>query len=130
MVQLAPPCAPILQEPRDTSRAVPWSPRLWREIALIAVFYGAYTLVRLLIPHDEAAAYTHAGQVMRLEHALGPNVELELNRALLRVPLLPKAANAFYATAHFAVTLSVLVWLYRSRPEHYRRLRTALLLAT
>src|SRR4051794_37176770 len=130
MVQLAPPCAPILQEPRDTSRAVPWSPRLWREIALIAVFYGAYTLVRLLIPHNEAAAYAHAGQVMRLEHALGPNIELKLNHALLNAPLLAKAANIFYATAHFAVTLTVLVWLYRQRPRLYRWLRTSLLLAT
>ncbi|MDN3353267.1 phosphatase PAP2 family protein [Actinomadura sp. DC4] len=107
-----------------------WSPRLWREIALIAVFYGAYTLVRLLIPHNDAAAYTHAGQVMRLEHALGPNIELKLNHALLHAPLLAKAANIYYATAHFAVTLMVLVWLYRARPELYRWLRTSLLLAT
>ena len=130
MVQLAPPCRPIPQEPRDTPRAVPWSPRLWREIALIAVFYGAYTLVRLLIPHNEAAAYAHAGQVMRLEHALGPNIELKLNHALLGAPLLAKAANIFYATAHFVVTLTVLVWLYRQRPRLYRWLRTSLLLAT
>jgi hypothetical protein len=130
MVQLAAPCRPIPQEPRDTARKVPWSPRLWREIALIAVFYGAYTLVRLLIPHDEAAAYAHAHQVMRLEHALGPNLELKLNHALLGAPLLAKAANIFYATAHFAVTLGVLAWLYRRRPQHFRWLRTSLLLAT
>jgi hypothetical protein len=82
------------------------------------------------MPHDEAAAYTHAGQVMRLEHALGANIEVKLNHALLRAPLLAKAANIFYATAHFAVTLLVLVWLYRRRPQHYRWLRTSLLLAT
>jgi PAP2 superfamily len=130
MVQLAPPCHPISPKPRDMSRAVPWSPRLWREIALIAVFYGAYTLVRLLLPHNEAAAYAHAGQVMRLEHALGPNIELKLNQALLGAPLLAKAANLFYATAHFAATLMVLVWLYRQRPHLYRWLRTSLLVAT
>ncbi|MFB9835654.1 phosphatase PAP2 family protein [Actinoallomurus acaciae] len=127
MAQLAPPCRPA---PRDIDLRGSWSPRLWREIALVAVFYGAYTLVRLLIPHDESAAYVHAGQVMRLEHALGPNVELTLNHALLRVPLLAKAANIFYATAHFLVTLTVLVWLYRRRPRQYRWLRTSLLLAT
>jgi hypothetical protein len=111
------------------SRAIP-SSQVWRELTLIIVFYGAYTLVRLMIPHDEAAAYTHAGQVVRLEHALGPNIELKLNQALLGAPLLAKAANIFYATAHFAVTFLVLVWLYRRRPLHYRRLRTSLLLAT
>src|SRR3569833_138400 len=92
MVQLAAPCRPIPQEPRDTARKAPWSPRRWREIALIAVFYGAYTLVRLLIPHDEAAAYAHAHQVMRLEHALGPTLELKLTHALLGAPLLATAS--------------------------------------
>lgn len=130
MAQLAPRCRPIPPQPRVTLREATWSLRLWRELALIVVFYGAYTLVRLLIPHDETAAYAHAGQVMRLEHALGLNIELKLNQTLLQVPLLAKAANIFYATAHFAVTLTVLVWLYRSRPRHYRWLRTSLLVAT
>lgn len=130
MAQLAPRYQPLPPQPRVTLREATWSPRLWRELALIVVFYGAYTLVRLLIPHDEPAAYAHAGQIMRLEHTLGMGVELRLNHALLQAPDLAKAANIFYATAHFAVTLAVLVWLYRSRPHHYRWLRTSLLLAT
>jgi PAP2 superfamily len=131
MAQLAPPCRPVSSAPRVVKAPLRMpSLRLWRELALIAVFYGAYTLVRLLIPHDESAAYVHAGQVLRLEHALGPNIELKLNQALLGAPALAKAANIFYATAHFAVTLLVLVWLYRRRPRHYRWLRTSLLLAT
>jgi PAP2 superfamily len=125
MAQLAHP-----PERYDTRLTMAWSPRLWREIALVAVFYAAYTLVRLLIPHDDAGAYAHAGQVMRLEHAFGPNIELSLNHALLHAPALAKIANIYYATAHFAVTLLVLVWLYRQRPEQYRWLRTSLLIAT
>lgn len=130
MAQLAAPCRPVRPAPYVPPREASWSPRLWWEIALIAVFYGAYTLVRLLIPHDETAAYAHADQVMRFEHALGPNIELSLNHALLRVPALAKVANVYYATAHFAVTLLVLVWLYRKRPVQYRWLRTSLLVAT
>jgi hypothetical protein len=131
MAQLAPPCHPVPRAPRVVKAPLRMpSLRFWRELALIAVFYGAYTLVRLLIPHDESAAYAHAGQVLRLEHALGPNIELKLNHALLSAPALARAANIFYATAHFAVTLMVLVWLYRRRPGHYRWLRTSLLLAT
>lgn len=106
------------------------APRLWREIALIAVFYAAYTLVRLLIPHDEAAAYAHAGQVLRLERALGIDGELTLNRGLMDLPWLARLANLFYATAHFAVTIVVLVWLYRRRPAHFARLRASLMVAT
>ena len=131
MAQLAPPCRPVPSGPRGLKALLRMSSlRLWRELALIAAFYAAYTLIRLLIPHDDGAAYTHAGQVLRLEHALGPNIELKLNQALLRAPALARAANVFYATAHFAVTLLVLVWLYRRRPEQYRWLRTSLLLAT
>lgn len=106
------------------------APRLWREIALIVVFYAAYTGVRLLIPHDGTAAYAHAGQVLRLERALDIDAELGLNHALMDVPWLARLANLFYATAHFAVTLGVLVWLYRRRPAHFARLRTSLMIAT
>lgn len=130
MAQLASDYRPLPPQPRVTSREVTWSPRLWRELALTVVFYVAYTLVRLLIPHDETTAYAHAGQVMRLEHALGLDVELGLNHALLHVPTLARAADVYYATAHFVVTLAVLVWLYRRRPLAYRWLRTTLIVAT
>ncbi|MCO5996450.1 phosphatase PAP2 family protein [Actinoallomurus rhizosphaericola] len=128
MAQLAAP-RPVDKQPAVSSVRSP-ALRLWRELALAAAFYCAYTLVRLLIPHDETAAYAHASQVLRLEHTLGIDVELDLNHALLRAPSLAKPANWFYATAHFAVTLTVLVWLYRRRPEHFHRLRTALMVAT
>jgi hypothetical protein len=130
MAQLAPSCRPLPSEPYDARLRMAWSPRFWREIGLIIVCYGAYTIVRLLIPHNDAAAFVHAGQVMRLEHAFGPSVELSLNHALLHAPTLARITNIYYATAHFVVTLIVLVWLYRRRPEEYRWLRTALLAAT
>ncbi|GAA4615495.1 phosphatase PAP2 family protein [Actinoallomurus liliacearum] len=130
MAQLAAPHPrPVEKQPAASPVPSP-APRLWREIALAAAFYCAYTLVRLLIPHDEATAYAHASQILRLEHALGIDVELDLNHALLRAPSLARPANWYYATAHFAVTLTVLVWLYRRRPQHFRRLRTALMVAT
>jgi xanthine/uracil permease len=43
---------------------------------------------------------------------------------------LARLADAFYATAHFVITLTVLVWLYRQRPRHFRWLRTSLMIAT
>ncbi len=130
MALLAPPCPSATPEPADTKPTAFRAPRLWREILLVIAFYGAYTLVRLLIPHDEPAAYAHAGQVLRLEHALGLDFELSLNHALMHSEGLARLANAFYATAHFVVTLTVLVWLYRQRPRYFRWLRTSLMLAT
>ncbi|MCO6005637.1 phosphatase PAP2 family protein [Actinoallomurus purpureus] len=130
MAQLAAPRPHPTRERPAAPSAASSAPRLWREIALAVAFYCAYTLVRMLIPHDEPTAYAHASQILRLEHAMGIDVELDLNHALLREPSLARLANWFYATAHFAVTLAVLVWLYRRRPQHFRRLRTSLMVAT
>jgi hypothetical protein len=106
-------------------------PPVWRELLLVIVFYGAYTITRLILsPTGTGPAFSHAADVLSLERSLGLDVELGLNKALVGLPLLARAANVFYATAHFAVTLTVLIWLYRRRPAHYRRLRAALMAAT
>jgi hypothetical protein len=98
---------------------------------LIVLFYGAYTLTRLLVnPEGTAGAFTHADQVLALERALGLDVELGLNQALLDAPWLARVANVFYVSAHFAVTLAIAVWIYLHRPEHYRWFRTSLIVAT
>ncbi|WP_235017518.1 phosphatase PAP2 family protein [Thermomonospora echinospora] len=120
---------------RTASR--PWSSRLlaappvWRELLLLVLFYSAYTLTRLVLNGGgTAVAFQNAGEILALERALGIDVELSLNEALLEVSWLARAANYFYGTAHFAVTLGIVVWLYRYRPQHYRWLRTALMAAT
>jgi hypothetical protein len=106
-------------------------PSVWRELLLAFAFYGAYTVTRLILsPTGTAPAFGHAADILSLERALGLDIELGLNQALVAVPWLARAANVFYATAHFVVTLSVLVWLYRRRPAHYRRLRAARRAAT
>lgn len=98
---------------------------------MIVLFYSAYTLTRLVLnPAGTTPAFTHADQVLSFERNLGIDVELGLNQSLLEVPWLARAANVFYATAHFVVTLTVLIWLYRHRPRHYLWLRTALMAAT
>jgi membrane-associated phospholipid phosphatase len=112
--------------------AIEWRlPSVWRELLLVVLFYGAYTVTRLILsPTGTAPAFSHAHDVLSLEKTLGLDVELGLNKALVAAPWLAKAANYFYASAHFIVTLSVLVWLYRRRPAYYQRLRTALMAAT
>src|SRR5262245_39575826 len=92
-------------------------PPLWRELLLVVMFYGVYTITRLILsPTGTGPAFSHAADILSLERALGLDIELGLNRTLVGVPWLARTANLFYATAHFAVTLSVLVWLYRRRP--------------
>ncbi|WP_084336900.1 phosphatase PAP2 family protein [Actinomadura oligospora] len=109
----------------------PSAPPLWRELALIALFYTAYTLTRIILVQDGTGpAFRHAQDILSLERSLGIDVELDLNRWLLDVTWLAKAANLFYMSMHFVVTLSLVVWLYRYRPLEYRWLRAAVMIAT
>lgn len=117
-----------VQTASRTWRAVP---PMWRELLLIAVFYSAYTLTRLVLNDGgTAVAFQNAYEILALERTLGIDIELSLNQALLQASWLALSANYFYGIAHFAVTLIVLVWLYRFRSRHYRWLRTALMAAT
>ncbi|MFS2293979.1 MAG: phosphatase PAP2 family protein [Actinomadura sp.] len=112
-------------------RRVLGAPPVWRELLLVVLFYSAYTLTRLILVQDGTGpAFEHAGQILRIERALGLDIELYLNEALLTMPWLARTANVFYATMHFIVTLGVIVWLYRYRPDHYRWLRTSIMVAT
>ena len=89
--------------------------------------YAAYSVVRNLTRSAPARAFDNARQVLELERLLGIDVELGIQTwALGHLPLVV-LANYFYGSATFIVTASVLVHLYRRHPDHYRRLRRALL---
>jgi hypothetical protein len=105
----------------DTGPAV--RPRLWREILLIAVCYGAYSFVRNLVPTDHDAALRRAYELLAAERVLGLDVELAVNRLFTEVTWLGIGANYYYATLHFGVTLGVLGWLYARHPGRYRTYR-------
>ncbi|WUH96547.1 phosphatase PAP2 family protein [Spirillospora sp. NBC_00431] len=107
------------------------APPVWRELLLVVLFYTAYTLTRIVLVQDGTGpAFDHADQILGAERFLGLDVELYLNQTLLSVPWLARSANIFYATAHFIVTLVVVLWLYKYRPQHYRWLRTSIMTAT
>ncbi|WP_019630915.1 phosphatase PAP2 family protein [Actinomadura atramentaria] len=104
---------------------------MWRELLLIALFYTGYSLTRLVLVEDGTGpAFRHAHEILSAERFLGIDVELWMNQALLHVPWLARAANVFYATAHFVVTISVMAWVWRRHPQDYRWLRTSFVLAT
>ncbi|WP_460307884.1 phosphatase PAP2 family protein [Actinocorallia aurea] len=134
-VPVAPPRprAPLPgRAPAPPPRPTAARPSILREFVLVAVFYSAYSLIRVVLndPGGPARAFANAAAVLDLERFLSLDVELSLNRALVASEPLSLAANLFYLSAHFTVTLAVLVWLYRARAAHYTRMRTALLAAT
>ncbi|MFN8040395.1 MAG: phosphatase PAP2 family protein [Acidimicrobiales bacterium] len=107
--------------------------RWWREVGVVLAFYAAYSFVRnrfgsASVGADEA--YANALRTIDLERALGIFNEQALQRAALTWEPIVVAANAWYGSLHFAVTIGVLVVLYRRFPERYRRWRNVLAATT
>lgn len=101
-----------------------------RELLLVAVLYGAYSLSRVLVDSGPVEALETAAWILELERLLHLDVELQVVQWLVASPLLSVLAGYAYAGLHYTVTPAVLVWLYRTHPDRYRQARTVLALAT
>jgi hypothetical protein len=108
-------------------------PGFWRELAIVALFYGIYTALRDLQGVGKAAravAIAHALDVVSTERVLGIFHERAVQRAFLGDRALVMAMDDYYDLAHFALTIAVLVALWTRWPMQYRRARNALALTT
>lgn len=108
----------------------PRRPRIWFEVALVAVSYWIYSLIRNAVPEQQAAAMNNADWVWHVEHLLGIAVERSVNHAVNGVTWLIVSMNYYYATLHFVVTVGVLVWLFRRHPGRYGATRTVIFATT
>ncbi|MFE5810401.1 phosphatase PAP2 family protein [Streptomyces sp. NBC_01232] len=108
----------------------PRRPRIWFEVLLIAVSYWIYSLIRNAVPEQKAAALANADWIWGVERTLGIAVEESVNHAVNSVTWLIVGMNYYYATLHFAVTIGVLVWIYRFHPGRYAATRMVLFATT
>ncbi|MFE5661898.1 phosphatase PAP2 family protein [Streptomyces sp. NPDC056517] len=108
----------------------PRRPTIWFEIALIAVSYWTYSLIRNAVPEQKAQAFKNADWIWEAEQSLGLAFEHAVNHAVNSVTWLIVSMNYYYATLHFIVTIGVLVWLYRWHPGRYAAFRTVLFATT
>lgn len=103
--------------------AAPTAPRLywWRELIAIGVFYGVYTAVRNMgISRDSTPeALRNAKQVIRFEEVLRSFHEKAIQDAFIDWRWFVQFWDVFYGTAHFAVTVIAIVWLFRWAPQRY-----------
>lgn len=106
-------------------------PSLTREIVLILSLFMVYRLARLVIAGQDDVALSNAWWVWDVERALGlPDEEL-LQQWALQWPDLLKAANWYYVTVHFPITLGFLAWGWWKRPAaEYRWARRLITLLT
>lgn len=101
-----------------------------REAALLGGLFLAYEGSRAFAADDAGAASAHARAIVRLESAVGLDVEAAANGWLAAHHGVQIAVAFWYATLHYLVTPLVLLLLWRRAPALYRRARGALVAAT
>jgi len=106
----------------------------WAEILLIIGFYLVYSAVRNLngnsLLDPPAHALDHAKQIIALEQHLGLFHEHRIQDWAEHFTPLIVAANYFYGSLHFIVTIFAGVFLYRRYSDDYPRFRNALGITT
>jgi hypothetical protein len=85
---------------------------LLRQIVLVALAYGAYSLVRGLVAGDVDAAFQHARDMIQLERTLHVFVEPSVQAWASSSHLLMDFSSWLYVNAQTSITLTALLYLY------------------
>lgn len=104
--------------------------RIPTEAALVAGLYAVYESARGLVDADRATAIAHARSVASLERSMHVFIEPNVQHFFLGSGVVLRALGLLYVSAHLAITVAVLAWLYARRPALFVRARTALLAAS
>lgn len=118
----------------------PQSPSLWRRLAgvragvreliFVTALYIAYTGSRLFASDSMQQAKERAHQLLRIERAVELDWERGINQFFVHHDLIGLLACYWYSTAHYILTLVVLVWLYTRGRSRYLPARRALMVGT
>lgn len=103
--------------------------RLGPQFIVVAVSILAYFGVRGLTEGAAATGAGNARSVLRLESALGLDVERGLQSFVLDRAFLTDLANWVYIWAHWPVVVATLVWLARRHRDDYFELRNAMIIS-
>jgi hypothetical protein len=103
--------------------------RLGPQVVVVAVSILAYFAVRGLTEGAIATGERNARSLLRLESALGLDLERGLQAFVLDRPFLTDLANWVYIWAHWPVVVATLVWLARRHRDDYFELRNAMIIS-
>lgn len=95
---------------------------LRHEMLFFIVGYLGYLLAKAWAA--DGVAPHNARTIWHIEQWLHLDIEPFLNRALHSSPVLASVASYYYVSLNLVVTATILIWLYRRRPEIYPQLRT------
>lgn len=97
------------------------------------LFYAAYTAVRDIRgdrPVSKAQAFTNAKRIIGVEQFFGLFQERRIQQWFLHSHLIVQVLDDFYGSAHFVITLAVLIWLFRRQRDQYSLWRNTLAITT
>lgn len=117
--------------PRPAPR-VQVGPKWWREVLYVVLFYCVYTFVRNLngsVLSVEKAGH-NAHTIVSIERALMMFHERQIQDFFIHQYWFIKFLNVYYGTAHFFVTIGVLLWLFHIQKERYRQWRNVIFATT
>lgn len=106
-------------------------PRWWVEVSITLVFYFIYSTVRNQFGSAIGGtirdrALRNAESVIDFERALHLFHEPWVQAQFIDHDWFIRFWNVFYGSFHFAVTLGVMIFLFRLHPARYLRMRSAL----
>jgi uncharacterized membrane protein len=107
--------------------------RVVQEIVLVAAFYGLYTLTRDLNGSAHVStqhALNNAKTIIHWEKLMFIFHEETIQHWFIGQHWLLWVCDVFYGSAHFIVTIGVLVWIFVTFPAEYRFWRNALAVTT
>ena len=93
-------------------------------------YYFVYSAVRNADAEHPERAFAHAQQLIGWQRSLGIYHERAINEWAVGIEPLIIAANYFYGSLHFVVTIGVAVFLFRKWPDDYPLWRNTLAIAT
>jgi len=113
------------EAPRE--RGILRANRAWREVLVLAGLLLVYSLIRMFADTDLGAARANAAGLLRLENAIGVDLEVGLNQFVDGHRTWAVAMSFWYATLHYVVTGWVLWRLFGKNHARYATARIALL---
>ncbi len=102
----------------------------WGEIVLALVFYSVYSAIRNANFGGRAEAFANARALIDVQEFFGISHEQVLQEWALHVKPLIIAANYFYGSLHFVVTIGVMVYLFTRWRDDYPLWRNTLAVTT
>ena len=102
----------------------------WVEILAILVFYFVYSAIRNRTRPAPIHAFNNAEHIIHWQQRLGIYHEETIQDWALHFKPLIIAANYFYGSLHFVVTIAAGIYLFRKFSDDYPRYRNTLAIAT